>query len=137
MKSFALFASAVVLGFTASGALAQTDDEKAAAAKAGEAVFAQCRACHQVGDKARNGVGPQLNGLLGRHSGSVEGYNYSEANKNSGITWDEKTFAEYIANPREKIPGTKMAYAGLKDPKRVENLIAYLKQFDKDGNPAK
>ncbi len=101
--------------------------------KAGESIFAQCRACHQVGEKARNLVGPKLNGLFGRKAGTVEGYNYSEANKKSGITWDEKTFAEYIANPRAKIPGTKMAYAGLKDPKRIENLTAYLKQFDDKG----
>ncbi len=119
------------------GAPAFAQDEKEAAIKAGETVFAQCRACHQVGDKARNGVGPKLNGLFGRKAGEIEGYNYSEANKESGLTWDEKTFAEYIANPREKMPGTKMAYAGLKDPKRVENLIAYLKQFDKDGNIGK
>ena len=137
MRHKIIVAGAIALALGASGAFAQTDDEKAAAAKAGETVFAQCRACHQVGDKARNTVGPKLNGLFGRKAGEIEGYNYSEANKNSGITWDEKTFAEYIANPREKMPGTKMAYAGLKDPKRIENLIAYLKQFDKDGNPAK
>jgi cytochrome c len=101
---------------------------------AGEKVFAQCRACHQVGPKARNLVGPKLNGLFGRKAGTVEGYNYSDANKKSGITWDEATFAEYIKNPRAKIPGTKMVYAGLKDEQRIKNLIAYLKQFDAEGN---
>lgn len=101
--------------------------------KAGESVFAQCRACHQVGPKARNLVGPELNGLIGRKAGSVPGYNYSSANKNSGLTWDEATFKEYIANPRAKIPGTKMAFAGIKDPKKVDNLLAYLKQFDDKG----
>ena len=85
--------------------------------------------CHQVGEKAKNTVGPILNGLFGRKSGTIEGYNYSEANKSSGITWDEKEFSVYIENPRAKIPGTKMAYAGLKDPKRIENLIAFLKQY--------
>jgi len=134
MKKFAVLAGAVVLGFAVSPAWAQ--DDKEAAIKAGETVFAQCRACHQVGPTAKNTVGPILNGLFGRVAGTVEGYNYSEANKKSGITWDEKVFAEYIENPRAKIPGTKMAYAGLKDPKRVENLIAYLKSFDKDGKPA-
>jgi cytochrome c len=99
----------------------------------GEKVFAQCRACHQVGPTAKNGVGPVLNGLFGRKSGSIEGYNYSPANKNSGITWDEATFREYIKDPKAKIPGTKMIYAGLKDEKRIDDLIAYLKQFDEKG----
>ncbi len=105
-------------------------------AAAGEKVFTQCKACHQVGESARNAVGPVLNGLFGRHSGSVEGYTYSAANKNSGITWDEPTFREYIQNPRAKIPGTKMVYAGLKDEKRINDLIAYLKQFDAEGKKA-
>jgi cytochrome c len=133
MKKFAVLAGAAIMGFAVSPAWAQ--DDKEAAIKAGETVFAQCRACHQVGPTAKNTVGPILNGLFGRVAGTVEGYNYSEANKKSGITWDEKVFAEYIENPRAKMPGTKMAYAGLKDPKRIENLIAYLKNFDKDGKP--
>jgi cytochrome c len=103
-------------------------------AAAGEKIFAQCRACHQVGPTARNLVGPKLNGLFGRKSGTIEGYNYSDANKNSGITWDEAVFAEYIKNPRGKIPGTKMIYAGLKDEQRIKDLTAYLKQFDASGN---
>ena len=96
-------------------------------------MFAQCRACHQIGETAKNAVGPVLNGLFGRKSGTVEGYNYSPANKNSGITWDEPTFREYIKDPRAKIPGTKMVYAGLKDEKRIDDLVAYLKQFDASG----
>ena len=102
-------------------------------AAAGEKIFAQCRACHQVGESAKNAVGPVLNGLFGRKSGTVQGYNYSEANKNSGIVWDEATFADYIKDPRAKIPGTKMVYAGLKDEKRIDDLVAYLKQFDATG----
>lgn len=105
-------------------------------ASSGEKVFTQCRACHQVGESAKNAVGPVLNGLFGRHSGSIEGYNYSPANKNSGITWDEATFKEYIQNPRAKIPGTKMVYAGLKDEQRINDLVAYLKQFDASGKKA-
>ena len=77
-----------------------------------------------------------LNCLFGRHSGSVEGYNYSPANKNSGITWDEATFREYIKDPRAKIPGTKMVYAGLKDEQRINDLVAYLKQFNAQGQKA-
>lgn len=105
-------------------------------AAAGEKVYAQCRACHQVGETAKNAVGPKLNGLFGRKSGSIEGYNYSDANKNSGIVWDEKVFAEYIKDPRAKIPGTKMVYAGLKDEKRIQDLIAFLKQYDASGKKA-
>jgi cytochrome c len=103
---------------------------------AGEKAFTQCRACHQVGSTAKNAVGPVLNGLFGRKAGTVEGYNYSPANKNSGITWDETTFAEYIKDPRAKVPGTKMVYAGLKDEQRIKDLIAYLKQFDASGQKA-
>jgi cytochrome c len=102
-------------------------------AAAGEKVFLQCRACHQVGESAKNGVGPVLNGLFGRKAGTVEGYSYSSANKSSGITWDEATFREYIKDPKAKVPGTKMVYAGLKDEQRVNDLIAYLKQFDASG----
>jgi cytochrome c len=99
-------------------------------AAAGEKVFLQCRSCHQVGPTAKNQIGPVLNGLFGRMAGHVEGYSYSEANKKSGLTWDEATFRDYIKDPRAKVPGTKMAYAGLKDEKRVGDLIAYLHTFD-------
>jgi cytochrome c len=102
-------------------------------AAAGEKVFAQCRACHQVGETAKNAVGPVLNGLFGRKAGTVEGYAYSPANKNSGLTWDEATFRDYIKDPRAKIPGTKMIYAGLKNEQQVSDLVAYLKQFDAAG----
>jgi cytochrome c len=102
-------------------------------AASGEKVFAQCRACHQVGESAKNAVGPMLNGLFGRKAGTIEGYSYSPANKNSGITWDEATFRDYIKDPKAKIPGTKMIYPGLKDEKRIDDLIAYLKQFDAAG----
>ncbi len=103
---------------------------------AGEKVYAVCRPCHQVGETAKNAVGPVLNGLFGRKSGTIPGYNYTDANKNSGITWDEATFAEYIKDPRAKIPGTKMVYAGLKDEQRIKDLTAFLKQFDASGKKA-
>ncbi len=102
-------------------------------AAAGEKVFAQCRACHQVGQTAKNGVGPVLNGLFGRKAGTIDGYSYSPANKESGLTWDEAVFSEYIKDPKAKIPGTKMFYAGLKEEKRIQDLIVYLKQFDATG----
>jgi cytochrome c len=100
---------------------------------AGEQSFKKCLPCHSVGEDAKNKVGPVLNGLDGRHSGSVEGYNYSEANKNSGITWNEETFKDYIKDPRAKIQGTKMVFAGIKNEKEVDSLWAYLKQFGPDG----
>ena len=100
---------------------------------AGERSFNKCRACHQVGETAKNGVGPELNGLFGRHTGTVEGYSYSAANKGANITWDEATFAEYIKDPKGKIPGTKMVFAGIKNEKEVADLTAFLKQFGKDG----
>jgi cytochrome c len=101
----------------------------------GKSVFNKCRACHQVGEGAKNTVGPILNGLIGRKAGTIEGFNYSEANKTSGITWDEATFREYIKNPKLKIPNTKMVFAGLSDEKDVEDLLAFLKQYGPDGKP--
>jgi cytochrome c len=82
-------------------------------------------------------VGPELNGLFGRKAGSAPGFNYSEANKGSGITWDEATFREYIKNPKGKIPNTKMVFAGLSDDQDIDDLIAYLKQYGPDGKIAK
>jgi len=103
-------------------------------AAAGEQVFKKCRPCHAVGPGAKNKVGPELNGLDGRHSGSAPGYSYSAANKKSGITWNEATFKEYIKDPRGKIPGTKMIFPGIKKENDITNLWAYLKQFGPDGN---
>jgi len=102
---------------------------------AGENSFKKCLPCHAVGADAKNKIGPVLNGLDSRKSGTVEGYNYTEANKNSGITWSEETFREYIRDPRAKIPGTKMVFAGIKNEKEIGDLWAYLKQFGPDGNP--
>ena len=115
----------VLIGGTVSG-LAQD-------LEAGENSFKKCLPCHSVGADAKNKVGPLLNGLNGRKSGTIEGYNYTDANKNSGITWDDKTFAEYITDPRAKIPGTKMVFAGIKNEKERGDLWAYLKQFDAKG----
>jgi cytochrome c len=105
-------------------------------AASGEKIFVQCKACHQIGENAKNAVGPVLNGLFGRKAGTIEGYSYSSANKNSGITWDEATFREYIKNPQGKIPGTKMTFPGLKDPKQIDDIVAYLKQLDSTGKKA-
>ena len=99
-------------------------------ADAGGKAFVACKACHQVGDSAKSGVGPVLNGLFGRKAGSVVGYNYSDANKKSGITWGEATFTEYIKDPKAKIPGTKKVFSGIKDEQKIKDLIAYLHTFD-------
>jgi cytochrome c len=100
---------------------------------AGEQSFKKCLACHSVGPGAKNKVGPELNGLDGRKSGTAEGFNYSEANKAAGITWGEAVFKEYIKDPRGKIPGTKMVFAGIKNEQEVNDLWAYLKQFGPTG----
>ena len=113
--------------FVAAG-LGQASAQDAAA---GEKVFAVCKACHQVGDTAKNAVGPVLNGLFGRKAGSVEGYSYSDANKKSGITWTDEEFTKYIQDPKGVVPSTKMAFAGIKDPQKIKDLIAYLHTFDK------
>jgi cytochrome c len=122
-----------ILGLAFAASVLTALPAQAQDAAAGEKVFAQCRACHQIGETAKNAVGPLLNGLFGRKSGTIEGYSYSPANKNSGITWDEATFRDYIKDPKAKMPGTKMIYPGLKDEKRIDDLIAYLKQFDASG----
>ncbi len=118
-----------LLALSTTGAIAQD-------IAAGERSWNKCRACHQIGETAKNGVGPHLNGLFGRHSGAVDGYAYSAANKNSGITWDEAVFADYIRDPKAKIPGTKMVFAGIKNEQEVKDLTAFLKQFGADGKKA-
>ena len=100
----------------------------------GTTIFKKCALCHKIGPGATNLVGPVLNGLDGRHSGSVAGFNYSDANKNSGIVWSEQTFGDYIKDPKAKIPGTKMVFAGIKNEQEAKDLWAYLKQFDAQGN---
>jgi len=99
----------------------------------GGSIYNQCRSCHQVGETAKNSVGPVLNGLIGRKAGTREGYNYSEPLKASGLTWDATTFSEYIKNPKAKVPGTRMTFAGLRDPAKIADLVAFLEQYGDDG----
>jgi cytochrome c len=127
MKKLTLSALVLVVSSAAAtGALAQD-------VAAGKTSFNKCMACHRIGEGAKNLVGPELNGLDGRKAGTVEGYNYSDANKNSGITWNEAQFKEYIKDPKAKIPGTKMAFAGIKNDKEINDLWAFISQYDKDG----
>jgi cytochrome c len=124
MKGLVL--AGVIVIASSAGALAQD-------VAAGETSFKKCLPCHRIGEGAKNLVGPELNGLEGRKSGSAEGYSYTEANKNSGITWDEASFKDYIKDPKAKIPGTKMVFAGIKNEQEAGDLWAFLAQFDKDG----
>ena len=124
MKMVMIFIAGLALSMDA--ALAQDLD-------AGERSFRKCQPCHDVGDGARNKIGPKLNGLDGRKSGTVEDYSYSDANKSAAIVWGEATFKVYIPNPQAKMLGTKMFFPGIKDEKEIGDLWAYLKQFDADG----
>jgi cytochrome c len=113
---------------SAAGALAAGDPAE------GEKLFShKCATCHKIGEGAKNFVGPELNGIIGRKTGSAPDYGYSDANKSSGITWDEATLNEFLTNPKAKIPGTKMIFAGLPNDTDRANIISYLSQFDADG----
>jgi cytochrome c len=130
-----LLAVAAFIAATASFAILQ----KAAAqdVEKGQRSFNKCLPCHAIGPGAENKVGPELNGLDGRQAGTAANFNYSDANKNSGIVWNEATFKDYIRSPQARIPGTKMAFAGITNPQEIEDLWAYLKQFDANGEVKK
>jgi cytochrome c len=114
----------VVLASVAAAALAQSGD-----ATRGERLFnQQCKICHTVDKGGRNGVGPNLFGLFGSKAAAVEGFQFSEAMKKSGITWDDKSVAEYLKDPKAKVPNGKMVYAGLKQEAQLDDMIAYLKK---------
>jgi cytochrome c len=119
--------SALTLAASAGSAVADGDPVK------GEATFKVCKVCHRIGEGAKDFVGPVLNGVVGRKAGTYPNYNYSDANKNSGLTWDEPTLKKYLKNPQAVVPGTKMAFPGLPKEEDIDNVIAYLKQFDADG----
>ncbi|KMW60699.1 Sulfite dehydrogenase cytochrome subunit SoxD [Candidatus Rhodobacter oscarellae] len=92
----------------------------------GETVFKKCKACHQVGDGAKNRSGPHLNGILGRRAGGVDGFKYSPAMSESGVTWDAETLASFLANPKGYLKGTKMSFRGIKEDEDLKAIIAYL-----------
>lgn len=100
----------------------------------GETSFHKCLPCHSIGPGAENKIGPDLNGLDGRKAGTQAGFEYSDANKNSGITWNEAKFKEYIKDPRGVVPGTKMIFAGIKNDQEINDLWAYVSQFSADGS---
>jgi len=119
---------------TAAIMMAATSVASAQDLGAGETSFRKCSPCHDVGESARNKIGPKLNGLESRKSGTIEEFSYTEANKNANITWNAESFKEYIADPSAKIPGTKMIFSGIKNDKESADLWAYLAQFKADGS---
>ena len=97
---------------------------------AGAKIFPRlCGGCHQVGESARPGFGPELNGIIGRPAGTSANYVYSEAMKNSGKTWDRETLIAYLKDPKGVVPGTRMIFWGLSDEEKLDNLLAYLQTF--------
>lgn len=120
-------AAAAAVSLAPAGAPAQDGN-----AEEGAEVYKKCRACHDVGPAAKNKVGPLLNGIIGRQAGTIEGYNYSDANKaagTKGLVWTEEVMFKYLEAPLSFMPGTKMAFAGLKDEQDRKDVIAYLKKF--------
>jgi cytochrome c len=119
----ALLMLMLMLMLQAPSALAAGDPEK------GRAVFARCASCHQVGPSAHNGFGPQLNGIIGRRAGSVDGYAYSPAMKNAALVWSEKNLKTFLKSPGDTVPGNKMRFWGIGSDSQVADLMAYLRQY--------
>jgi cytochrome c len=99
----------------------------AADAAAGQAQFNKCKICHSL-EAGKNTVGPSLHGIFGRKAGTSDNFTYSETMKNSGIVWDDDTLTKYLRDPKEVIPGGKMAFPGIKDDQQIADLLAYLHQ---------
>jgi cytochrome c len=134
MRLLTVTAAALTLTLSACGSPAEdkpTDATPSASATVADtggkpASFGQCATCHSV-EPGTNGVGPSLAGVFGKKAGAVAGYNYSDANKKSGLTWDEKTLDTYLTNPMKMVPGTKMSFAGIGDAAKRKEVIDYLK----------
>jgi len=126
MKQYPLLATVVFLAFTPATASAQD-------VEAGAAVFKKCAVCHAA-DGVTNKIGPHLGGLIGRTAGTVAGFSYSKAMAAAGaggLVWNEETLGKYLVEPKAMVPGTKMAFAGLKKPEDIQNVITYLKSIPK------
>ena len=130
MKRIKVLAGVVLLAGVHS-AMAQDATDGDAVAGANKAKI--CKTCHQFGEGAKNAIGPVLNGVVGRKAGTYPGYDYSEANKNSGLTWDEATLKVYLKNPKAKVPGTKMSFVGFQKDTDINNVVAFLKTLGPDG----
>ena len=124
MKSPALLTMSLCAALLSNSAIAAGD------AEAGGKLFTKtCGGCHSIGVNARNGFGPQLNGVIGRQAGTSEGYLYSDAMKNSGVVWTRDKLAAYIEAPKKVVSGTRMIFWGISDPQKIDNLLAYLETF--------
>jgi cytochrome c len=124
MKSASAAAFSIAL-ICAAGTVAAQSGEPAR----GERLFnQQCKTCHTVDQGGATGLGPNLFGMFGRKAGSTEGFASSDAMKKSGIVWDDAALADYLKDPKGKVPDTKMIYAGLKRPEQLADMIAYLKK---------
>jgi cytochrome c len=137
MQAKVLILSAALLTGFAAGA--QAADEIKGDPGAGAVVFDKCRQCHHIGKGATNFYGPVLNGVVGRPAGTVNGYNYSPANKASGKVWDVATLTSYLKQPQHDVPATYMTFTGLKGDQEIADVIAFMAQFDQSGamHPAK
>ncbi|KRP69964.1 cytochrome c family protein [Pseudomonas paralactis] len=114
----------LALTFIAAPAFAAGD------AEAGGKLFTKtCGGCHSIGEGARGGFGPQLNGIIGRPAGTTTDYQYSEAMKNSGVVWTQEKLAAYIEDPKSVVSGTRMIFWGISDSQKIENILAYLETF--------
>ncbi|HEV3371292.1 MAG TPA: c-type cytochrome [Xanthobacteraceae bacterium] len=117
----------VLVAASAGAALAQD-------VAAGEQSFSKCKPCHDVGEDAKIKLGPPLNGIDGRKSATYDGFNYSDALKGLGVTWNAASFKQWVSGPSAMAPGTRMAFSGIKDDAEIANLWAYLTQYKADGN---
>ncbi|SLN57087.1 Cytochrome c2 [Roseivivax jejudonensis] len=127
-----LLAATFAVALPAGAALAQDAGDP----EAGERVFRKCQACHMVGDDAQNRVGPQLNDVIGRTAGTLDGFNYSDAmvaKGEEGLVWNAETLQPYLENPRGYVEGTKMSFAGLRKEEERADVIAYLQQYSEEG----
>jgi cytochrome c len=121
---FAALSAAMMLFALSSGGAFAAD------ADAGKKIFVRCQACHNI-DKPQNKIGPTLHGVIGRKSGSVEDFKYSDAMKNANVEWNDDTLDKYLADPKGFIPGNRMAFPGLKKEEDRQNVIAYVEQASK------
>ncbi|PHQ68883.1 MAG: cytochrome c family protein [Sneathiella sp.] len=123
VPKFAAIGLSLALIFSAASAFADGDAAK------GKKVFKKCKACHTIKKDGKNKIGPNLFGVVGRKSASVEGFKYSKAMKAADLTWDDDNLQKYLTKPRKFIPKNKMSFAGIKKESQREDLIAYLATF--------